>query len=691
MNLIFCIHNHQPVGNMDFILEEAYERAYMPFFEMLKDFKDVTINLHFSGFLFSWLLENKPDYVALLKTLKERGQVEIVTGGMYEPILSLLPQEDGTGQIRMHADLMEEVFGDRPQGLWLAERVYEPHIPLVLGKAGISYTLVDDNHFKAVGLTEDDLYGYFTTEHEGHRLSIFPGLEFLRYAIPFKPLEVIDGYLRGIEKKEGDLAVFGDDGEKFGLWPGTYRSVYEEGWLRAFFSYLTENKDWLKTITFSEYLSNKPAKGLVYLDCQSYKEMGEWALPPSLSKEYGACVSETGSEKRNLLKGGYFKHFLVKYPESNDMHKKMLSVTKKADRNGEAKRDVFMAQCNDSYWHGVFGGLYLPHLRASVYEHLIEAEKRLDPEKAFVTASMKDINMDGEDEAILSNKALKAYFLPREGGVLYELDHKQTSTNIMATLTRRYEGYHDKIKVASVGGATDGTKTIHDVVLAKEAGLDRYLYYDWYRRASLIDHVMTQDVTWDVFYRSAYVEPGDFVKERYVAGVRNGKKSVNLSMKRQGHFWKDGQGIPLSIEKTVRLDAEESALYVDYLVEGEIREPFLLGVEFNFSFLGTGGERYMEIGFEKLPLTVKGIFRSSRRVFFHDPYQRIEPAIELDDEPLSIWTFPVEVVSLSETGFERNYQSTMCMPIWKVDLTDGSKSIRMKLHVNGIGSNNHLQ
>jgi alpha-amylase len=201
---------------------------------------------------------------------------------------------------------------------------------------------------------------------------------------------------------------------------------------------------------------------------------------------------------------------------------------------------------------------------------------------------------------------------------------------------------------------------------------------------------MTQDVTWDVFYRSAYVEPGDFVKERYTATVKSGKKSVSLSMKRHGHFWKDGQGIPLSIEKTVRLDAEESALFVDYLVEGEIREPFLLGVEFNFSFLGTGGERYMEIGSEKLPLTAKGIFRSSRRVFFHDPYQRIEPAIELD-EPLSIWTFPVEVVSLSETGFERNYQSTMCMPIWRVDLTAGSKSIRMKLHVNGIDSNNHLQ
>jgi hypothetical protein len=37
------------------------------------------------------------------------------------------------------------------------------------------------------------------------------------------------------------------------------------------------------------------------------------------------------------------------------------------------------------------------------------------------------------------------------------------------------------------------------------------------------------------------------------------------------------------------------------------------------------------------------------------------------------------VVSLSEQGFERNYQSTMIMPIWPVDLTQGPKEIRIKL------------
>jgi len=689
MNLILCIHNHQPVGNMDFILEDAYKAAYLPFFEILKDYKNIKINLHFSGFLFSWLLENKPDYIDLLKLLKKQGQIEIVAGGMYEPVLSLISEEDGCSQIRMHADLMEEVFGERPKGLWLAERVYEPHIPRMLNKAGIAYTLVDDNHFKAIGMTEDDLFCYYMSEFEGHKLAIFPGLEYLRYSIPFKSLDVLDNYLKEADRKGHQLAVFGDDGEKFGLWPGTKQSVYEEGWLKSFFEYLTENQDWLKTSTFNEYLVNPP-KGPIYLDCQSYKEMGEWSLPPNLAKEYGDAINSKNSHEKTLLKGGYFKHFLIKYPESNDMHKKMLFITQRTNENAKAKKHVYMAQCNDSYWHGVFGGLYLPHLRASVYGNLIEAEKLLDPQKPFVSGMIEDVNVDGVDEAVLANNLLKAYFYLKEGGTLYELDYKPASSNIMANLCRRYEGYHDKIKIASVNEVADGTKTIHDMFMAKEEGLERFLHYDWYRRASLIDHVLGKDVTLESFYRCQYHEPGDFVKEPYEAVVKDDKDASILSLTRRGHFWIGRQGIPLTIEKTIRMNVDEAILSIDYRIDGDIKTNFLFGVEFNFSFLGSGGDRYMDIGSGKMPLTSKGIYRPSRKVQFYDPYQKVAPVIECD-QPISVWTFPVEVVSLSETGFERNYQSTMYMPVWDIDLTGGPRYIHIKLEVNGINSHNDLQ
>ena len=250
-----------------------------------------------------------------------------------------------------------------------------------------------------------------------------------------------------------------------------------------------------------------------------------------------------------LLKGGYFEHFLIKYPESNDMHKKMLAVTKQANNNPEAKKHVYMAQCNDSYWHGVFGGLYLPHLRASVYGHLIEAEKRLDSEKAFVEGRIEDVNLDGVDEAVLVNNFIKAYFCLKEGGSLYELDYKPATTNVMANLCRRYEGYHDQITMASVNDVADGTKTIHDMFGAKEEGLERFLHYDWYRRASWSVVSSGRMRHRESFYRCQYYEPGDFVKEPYLAALKKEKKSASLSMKREGRVWMGGKSSSLPLKK----------------------------------------------------------------------------------------------------------------------------------------------
>jgi len=575
---------------MEHILEEAYTRSYMPFFSVLKDFPEIKVNVHFTGFLFEWFKEHKPDYIALLKALHNRGQLEIVSGGMYEPILALLPEDDARAQIRLHLDLMEETFGVRPRGMWLAERVYEPQLPKAMAQAGIEYTIIDDNHFKSVGLREEELYGYYVTESDGEKLLVFPGLELLRYVIPFRNIEKVHESFQDMMTAGADVAVFGDDGEKFGLWPGTFDYVYEkEHWLESFFRYLSDNIGWLQTVKFGEYIDTTPPKGRIYLPCESYREMEEWCLPARLAREYSELLHAEDLRYRDFLKGGYYRHFLVKYSESNDMHKRMMRLSRAAKMNPEAKKHIYMAQANDSYWHGVFGGLYLPHLRGSVWHHLIEAAKMLDPKKPFVKGYIEDINLDGHDEAVIMNNEMEASFRLREGGVLYGLDYKPSSVNIMATLQRRYEGYHEKIKEAVMEASADGTKTIHDIVMAKEEGLDRYLHYDWHRRASLVDHVLSTEAGLDAFYRCECPEPGDFVMEPYSAEMEKGKKRVELLLKRDGHFRQADGALPLSIEKRIAVGQGAAEFTVDYRLAGEVDVPFLLGIEFNFAFLGSGG------------------------------------------------------------------------------------------------------
>ena len=150
-DLVLLIHAHQPVGNFDDVLERTYEHSYLPFVDCLARHPHVRMGLHYSGPLLEWIVEHHPEYLDRLRELAMRGQVEMVGGGFYEPILITIPPEDQEQQIRRFADFIERHFGKRPGGAWLAERVWEPQLPAVLAEADVEYTLVDDSHFLTAG------------------------------------------------------------------------------------------------------------------------------------------------------------------------------------------------------------------------------------------------------------------------------------------------------------------------------------------------------------------------------------------------------------------------------------------------------------------------------------------------------------------------------------------------------------
>ena len=107
-------------------------------------------------------------------------------GGFGEPILTMLSAADAIGQIRLFRERLRRRYNVPVRGLWLTERIWEAQLAGVLAKAGVEYSVVDDFHFRAVGLREEDLTGYYVTEDQGKLLRMFSGSEFLRYAIPFR-------------------------------------------------------------------------------------------------------------------------------------------------------------------------------------------------------------------------------------------------------------------------------------------------------------------------------------------------------------------------------------------------------------------------------------------------------------------------------------------------------------------------
>ena len=449
----FGLHAHQPVGNFDHVFEEHVRDVYQPFLRHAVDGDLLPLTLHVSGPLLDWLESNQPTYLDLVGRLVADGKLELLLAGYYEPILPSLLREDRIEQVAWLREALASRFGADAKGLWLTERVWEPDLPADLVDAGVEYVLVDDRHFVASGFSRDALHLPFRTEAEGKSLGVFAIDEQLRYFLPFHSPDDTVAYLRRLRSTGRRLAVAADDIEKFGGWPGTKAWVYEEGWLDRFVRAMKamEEEGEIKFATFSQALADLPSGGPAYLPSSSYREMEEWSLPSDGFHRLEILKNELGQERMAhsespLIRGSHWRNFLVKYSESNRMHKKTMILSRLCRERGnpqDARRALGAAQCNDAYWHGVFGGLYLRHLRDAVWQKLAEAEGLLRQGEDLVCEEV-DLDLDGHHELWIHSESFSALVSPARGGVVEELTFFGPRINLANTLTRRREAYHER-------------------------------------------------------------------------------------------------------------------------------------------------------------------------------------------------------------------------------------------------------
>lgn len=671
LHLILAFHNHQPVGNFEHVLEECYGKAYLPFLETLLDHPQLKVALHYSGNLLFWIQEKHPEAFDILKTLVDTGRAELLSGGLYEPILPVLPEKDRVLQVSEMSKRIRKSFGQSPKGMWLAERVWEPQMPEFIAKAGIEYVPIDDYHFKLTGLQEADLFGYYLTEDQGRKLCVFPGSERLRYLIPFRTVDEIMAYFKEAYMRGGNpLLTMADDGEKFGVWPNTYKHVYENRWLDSFFSEIEKNSDWIKTTTFSEYRSEFRPLGRTYLPTASYREMGVWSLPANEGLQCERTLEElekiVGEKAKHLLRGGFWRSFMVKYPESNHIHKRMFMVSRKVHaavkkdtkKGRNALLELWKGQCNDAYWHGIFGGLYLPHLRSALFRHLIAAESlAADILKTRTTVLRDDFDSDGFDDVLVNTKHY-TLAATEKGGSISELSICRQTVNILDVVSRRPEAYHAKLACAVYSGQGE-TRTIHDVLTVKEEGLSEHIVYDSYRRTSLIDRFFPVGTTVQELARSSHKESGDFVDGVYEmqSGQKGGAFSVSFS--REGV----AGGCGLRIEKTIRPEGA-GGIRVDYALTGTYSG--LYAVEMNMSLLGSP-HALIKRGAKTLTIRSTAAHEDVRHFSVRDKHLGLVINFKFNDG-VALWHYPVETVSLSEEGAERLYQGTCLLFVRNIDL-----------------------
>jgi hypothetical protein len=701
ISLALAFHNHQPVGNFGWVFDEVFTTAYEPMVAALERHPTIRLSLHYTGPLLEWLRTERPRFIERVAALVARDQVEILGGGYFEPVLASLPERDRVGQLRRMGSELEMLFGRRPAGAWLAERVWEPDLPTSLVRGGYDWTIVDDAHFRAASIPEERHWGPYSTDDQGSLVRVFGTEQGLRYRIPFRDVGDVIDYLRDHATEAGErIGMMGDDGEKFGSWPTTWEHCWGAGrWVDRFFDALEANADWLATTTPSAWLADHLPIGRVYIPTGSYEEMGEWALPADESLLFHTTLAEdkaAGRPEARWLRGAFWRNFQVKYREINDLHKQMLrtsdAVATMADGPDRARAldHLYRGQSNDCYWHGLFGGVYIGHMRLATYHHLIAAEDLADTAAGRLDAvEMVDLDLDGQDDVRLAGPGQVVSIDLTEGAGIGGWDVRPVRHALAAVLRRRPESYHrtlrdhDAAAAARVatGGADDAgaPASIHDIVRTKEDGLSDRLHYDPFERRSGLVRFLAPGTTPDDWAAGSAVELGDAVDGAYDLTELGPDRIV---VERDATVGEATVHVTKTVVIGGGLRDPSLSLSVEVADRSGRGVDAILGIEWTIMLLGGGGNpsAWFEAGGIRDRHDGSGTVAAASS--FAQGNDHVGVSVETSlSEPADLWWAPVETISNSEGGFERVYQGAGILTSWPLSLAPGATRTVTVRHV----------
>lgn len=663
--LLLGVHAHQPVGNFESVLDDAHVRCYGPFLRVLHQYPDFRFAIHISGWLLEYMLKHYPEDMALLKEMVEREQAELFGAGFTEPVLASIPARDRVGQINKLSSYLKQHLGQTPQGAWLTERVWESTVVPALSKSGVRYVTVDDYHFMCTGKASEVLGGYYTTEEDGCTVDLFPISEALRYRLPFSPAAEVVGYLESLaDDSKQTAAIYFDDIEKFGIWPETYEWVYERGWLRDFIEGVLAS-DIIKPMRYSDYHAMARTRGVVYLPTASYIEMNEWTLPVPAAHHYADLVAQEKYNNRYemnkpYVRGGIWRNFFMRYPESNWMHKRMLQLSMRYHGLPDNKKTeqmltaLYDCQANDAYWHGLFGGLYLPHLRRALYNAMLKLEAMLDKVTERPARVSLDLDLDGHDEVFLQNGVLQAVVRLDGSASLCEFDSYKLHHNFGDTLTRQAEHYHRKVNAQPDHGhdGAGGIANPHERMVSKHEITQLDMAVDTQRKNMFCDAWVSE---------AGHVKPLTYRKPGASKSALELKASLACAAR------------SAEVQKKISLDKNQ--LVVEYSFTKLVEASGYFKVEINLAMPSCDGPA----GRFRIGNDIPGGFGQAMR------YLGLKQ-LSLEDEvlggsvvlrssvPFELNSHPHFSVSQSEAGFEKIMQAVTLTLQWPADaLADGVK------------------
>lgn len=651
VKLIIGTYNSQPPEEVSSVVEEYYQKAYKTFLTTLYNFSSIKASLHYSGALFEWIEEEHPEFISVLQEMVNNRQIEMLSGGYYDPALTLLPVTDRVGQMEKLTTYIRKSFGKRPRGCFITESVWDSTLVSSLKTCGFDYIFLDENQFLSSGILEENINKPVITEDMGKIITVFPISNSLTSMFLRRPPQELIDYLREHLHTDGVFTIL-FKGEYLMKYGTDVTSVKE--WLEEFNTLLEENSSWIETINPTKYV--KQVQGELertYFPQYSINGMRNKPLPLVGQKELNRLTRHLGAlgDVSHWINSGFFKQFLARYKDSAQIYAKMVYVNIlinqiKGDRSRKktAREELWRSQSHYVYWHGNHLGIYDKRLRERTYKFLIEAEKSAREQGIFQAGlNHIDIDLDGKKEILYQGDLYNGY-LTTKGGVLFQLDYIKRPHNMCATVMRLEEAYHQQNR---------GN-------------------FDTYERKLFHDHFITADTKPEQLQDNSHRELGNFIHNSYeFDSILRDKKTVEQVAK--GHIDYLGSEHQIVIKKKYKFN--KKGIVLTYSIENcdDLPIETQFSPEMNFSLGGLEKETAATYASDKDHFKLDGI-TSTKDVgncVIEDPVNHNKIHLSFSKETDKFWTIPQFSESMSDGEVGLYYQFTSFFPVWKLKLTPG--------------------
>ncbi|MDR2659049.1 MAG: DUF1926 domain-containing protein [Spirochaetaceae bacterium] len=399
VTFILGIHYHLPNGMNASTFERLYTGKIRPVLSMLYKFPKIPAILHFSGSLWYWIERNHSEIFMLTENMIHRKQLELLTGGFYEPMMPLISYKDRLGHIEMLTTYLRKHFGKRAQGCLLPELAWDSSMPSVLTSCNIAYTFLDETYFFDAGIKESGLYKPYISEDKGKIITVFPFSKHIAAGLERDVPGTLDRFLMDAENgNERMICVF----------PSCFNNKNPEA--------LTENS----ALSFLTELS-------------AYENKIDFSLPSRIIKNLSSLQKIYFPQKA-------VKQCLIDYPEKNYLYAKLTFVHALVDQlrgdkisKRQATEELWKAQNHDLFYLPSQNEINQSAIRNAAYKAILEAERMTRGYKSFMPSLMTfDFDFDGIDEYLFQSEEINC-FICKMGANIFELDYIPCSWNYGGT------------------------------------------------------------------------------------------------------------------------------------------------------------------------------------------------------------------------------------------------------------------